>query len=166
MIHIVENFFEDLNLIEENIKKIKLYNVVDFNKTFNTQQTWPGYRSNFLKKENIFLQALFLKEFRSKFNYQESCNLDLHVHLRLANDQGKDFIHTDFPKKYTCIVYLNNNLDSGTNFYDGVSDIPLVSVKSSKNRCVFFDSRIRHGSILNYGNDINDGRLTINGFIE
>jgi Rps23 Pro-64 3,4-dihydroxylase Tpa1-like proline 4-hydroxylase len=42
----------------------------------------------------------------------------------------------------------------------------LVSVKSIKNRCVFFDSRIRHGSILNYGNDINDGRLTINGFIE
>jgi hypothetical protein len=166
MIHIVENFFDDLELIESDIKKIKLYNADDFNNLFKTQQTWPGYRSNFLINENIFLHALFLKEFKSKFNYQDNFHLDLHVHLRLGNDQTKDFIHTDFPKKYTCIVYLNNNTDSGTNFYDGISDIPLVSVKSIKNRCVFFDSRIRHGSILNYGNDINDGRLTINGFIE
>ena len=56
--------------------------------------------------KNIFLQALFIKEFKSKFNYQGSLNLDLHMHLRLANDQEKDFIHTDFPKKYSSIVYL------------------------------------------------------------
>ena len=166
MIQIVENFLDDLPLIEQNIKKIKLYNVEDFNKEFNTQQTWPGFRSNFLVKENIFLQALFLKEFRSKINYQGNFTLDLHIHLRLAGDQGKDFIHTDFPKRYSCIIYLNDNTDSGTNFYASNSDTLLVSVKSIKNRCVFFESRIRHGSILNYGNDINDGRLTINGFIE
>ena len=39
MIQIVENFLDDLPLIEQNIKKIKLYNVEDFNKEFNTQQT-------------------------------------------------------------------------------------------------------------------------------
>ena len=166
MIQIVENFFDDLTLIEQSLRKIKLYSADDFNKEFNTEQTWPGFRSNFLIKENIFIQALFIKEFRSKFNYQGDLNLDLHIHLRLADDQQKDFIHTDFPKKYSSIVYLNNNIDSGTNFYASNLDIPLVTVKSVKNRCVFFDSSIRHGSILNYGNDINDGRLTVNGFIE
>ena len=166
MIQIVENFFDDLPLIESHLRKIKLYNVNDFNREFKTEQTWPGLRSNFIIQENIFLQALFIKEFRSKFNYQGSLNLDLHMHLRLANDQEKDFIHTDFPKKYSSIVYLNDNIDSGTNFYASNVDVPLVTVKSVKNRCVFFSSNIRHKSILNYGNDINDGRLTINGFIE
>ena len=69
MIQIVENFFDDLPLIESHLRKIKLYNVNDFNREFKTEQTWPGLRSNFIIQENIFLQALFIKEFRSKFNF-------------------------------------------------------------------------------------------------
>ena len=56
MIKIIENFFDDLSLIEPHLRKIKLYNVNDFNKKFKTKQTWPGLRSNFIVKENIFLQ--------------------------------------------------------------------------------------------------------------
>ena len=55
MIKIIENFFDDLSLIEPHLRKIKLYNVNDFNKKFKTKQTWPGLRSNFIVKENIFL---------------------------------------------------------------------------------------------------------------
>jgi hypothetical protein len=166
MIQIIENFFDDFNLLEADFKKIKLYNVHEFNKNFKTNQNWPGYRSNFLQEENIFLQQLFVKEFKSKVNFKNNFRLNLHIHLRLKDDQNKDFIHRDSSKNYSCIVYLNNNIDSGTNFYDSNLDVPLVTVKSIKNRLVFFNSNIRHGSILNYGNDINDGRLTINGFFD
>ena len=51
----VENFFPRLDLILPEIKKIKLYSEDEYNKFYNTKESWPGLRSKNLIEENIFL---------------------------------------------------------------------------------------------------------------
>ena len=42
----------------------------------------------------------------------------------------------------------------------------IVNVKYIQNRAVIFHSKRLHKSHLNFGKNINDGRLTLNSFIE
>ena len=41
----VENFFPRLDLILPEIRKIKLYSEDEYNKFYNTKESWPGLRS-------------------------------------------------------------------------------------------------------------------------
>jgi hypothetical protein len=92
--------------------------------------------------------------------------INLYLHLRLQEDQQKDWIHKDTPHDASLIVYLNENLDSGTNFYQGIKDKEDMVIGMLKNRCILFDATVNHKSRLNFGNNIDDGRLTMNGFIK
>ena len=92
------------------------------------------------------------------------------IHLRLANDNEKDFIHTDNASEESflnMLIYLSEtNLNSGTGFYKEGIEEPYLIVPFIKNTAVFFPGhKIRHKSLLNYGKNIRDGRLTLNGFI-
>ena len=167
---IVDNFFRNFKSLEEPIKKIKLYSVDDLKKVEsyqNVNESWPGKRSKAIENENPILFNLFGIEMMRSFGHivGENINMTLRLHLRLEEDNAKDFIHTDHFAKYNLIVYLNDNLDSGTNIYEDDSDKPSISVRSIKNRAVLLDAKSRHGSIKNYGNSIQDGRLTLLAFI-
>ena len=163
-IQVFDNFFDNFNNMEKDFKSIKLYPLEEFNKKNNTNDTWPGFRSDALDKSNPFLFNLFIKEFKQKFNFKRSFNLSLYMHLRLAEHTEQDFIHIDLCNLGT-IVYLQTNLESGTNFYNDDSDEVNMKIQMVKNRCILFDSKIRHKSQLNFGKNIEDGRLTLNGFI-
>ena len=164
-LQVVDNFFDNLNRIESDLKKIKLYSQEEFNKKFNDTQTWPGFRSQAIHIENPILFELFLKEFIQKFDMRGYFEINLYLHLRLQEDQQKDWIHKDTPYDASLIVYLNENLDSGTNFYQGIKDKEDMVIGMLKNRCILFDATVNHKSRLNFGNNIDDGRLTMNGFI-
>ena len=87
------------------------------------------------------------------------------VHLRLNNSE-EDWIHTDDQWQKTLIIYLSEtNLKSGTCFYENNSNIPSTTINFIKNRALLYDGNIRHMSLLNYGNSIHNGRLTLNCFI-
>ena len=87
------------------------------------------------------------------------------IHLRLSSDNSQDYIHTDNDLA-TLIVYLSDtNLKSGTALYPDNSDIPDTIIKAKQNRAIIFDAKKRHKSLLNYGNNIDDGRLTLNVFL-
>jgi hypothetical protein len=163
-LQVVDNFFDNFNLIEKEFKKIKLYSLEQFNKNFKNNSNWPGFRSAPLYEDNPFLFNLFLKEFKIKFNWSLPIYIDFYMHLRLYEHQKEDWVHKD-SSDLGLIIYLNNNLDSGTNFYLDNQEKPDMSIKMVKNRCILFDSKINHKSSLNFGKDINDGRLTLNGFI-
>jgi hypothetical protein len=166
ILQVVDNFFDNLNRIESNLKKIKLYSQEEFNKKFNDTQTWPGFRSQAIHLENPILFELFLKEFTQKFNLRGYFEINLYLHLRLQEDQQKDWIHKDNPHDASLIIYLNENLDSGTNFYQDTNDKEDMVIGMLKNRCILFNSMVNHKSRLNFGNNLEDGRLTMNGFIK
>ena len=162
---VVDNFFQNFKNIEQAFKKIELYSAKEFSKFCNKVHEWPGKRSDQISKVNPFLFNLFGVEMQRCFGkfFNNQIDVSLHLHLRLAKD--KDWIHVDEDYSYNLIVYLNNNLESGTNIYENDHDEPSISIKSIKNRAVLLDAKSRHGSIKNYGNDIEDGRLTLNAFI-
>ena len=167
---IIDNFFDNFNLIENEFKKIPLYNLEEFNKKFIDQQNWPGSRSNYISEESPFLFNLFNKEFNVKVGdlFKEiNISIKSHIHLRLESDSIKDWIHRDSENFiYTCLVYLSKtNLNSGTYLYS--EDNHIVSdIKFIQNRAIFFDARYLHSAYGHHGSSIDDGRLTLNVFYE
>lgn len=87
----------------------------------------------------------------------------MYCHVRFENDRD-DWIHTD--KGTTILIFLSEtNLESGTTFYDS-NDNLTDDIGFIQNRAVMFNGSIRHMSKKNYGTSIENGRLTVNVFIE
>ena len=171
---VVENFFDNFQNIEEHFKKISLYNYTEYNKKLGKEQNskWPGEKRLPLNTEHPFLFNLIMNEmfvkFHSHFENGRKIKMAASVNLRLNKDNKKDFVHTDDPYSFTLMIYLSKtNLKSGTGLYDTVnSKEPNTVVNFVQNRAFLFNSKIPHKSLLNYGNNINDGRLTLNCFIK
>ena len=167
---VVDNFFTNFHIIKDEFKKIKRYPSETHPelKGMQTEKHLPGERSEDLKFSNRFLTALFLNEFRSKFNnfFTEDVDLRLYTHLRLEEDDEKDFIHTDSPDAYySMLVYLSDtNFKSGTAMYEPLENNLITDIKFVQNRAVIFNSLYPHKSIGCHGSDENNGRLTLNAF--
>ena len=92
----------------------------------------------------------------------------MYAHVRLKKDNQNDFIHTDTANNtiYSGLIYLNKtNLDSATLFYDEKDNI-IHGVKYVQDRLVIFSSAYRHMSFNNFGDDIDNGRVTLNLFFK
>jgi hypothetical protein len=165
---IVDNFFDNFNNIKDLFKNFQLFNKDEFSKKFGTQ-TWPGFRSADLWTENPILFNLIIKEIFSKFGNQPFQNKRLsmksHIHLRLKEDNEKDWIHKD-NNFATLMVFLSDtNLGSGTCLYDENKNL-THTINFVQNRALLFNSKIYHKSLNNYGDNLQNGRLTLNCFID
>ena len=146
-------------------KQFKFYTAKEFDKEFNDKSTWPGVRTEDLNYccPFLYIHILTLLQKSIKVNYTEYENISMYCHLRLYEDEAEDFIHVD--PCDTALIYLSpTNLNSGTDFYDNQENT-VASVKFIQGSCVFFKSGIKHRSIGNHGNNIDDGRMTINIFM-
>ena len=77
-----------------------------------------------------------------------------------------DFIHKDLPHTYSMLIYLSpTNLNSGTDLYNENKEM-VNSFKFVQNRAIIFNSGYYHKAINNHGNDLDDGRLTLNIFMD
>ena len=167
---VVDDFFDNFHNIKNEFKSIKLYSLEESKKLGFIPEgvVWPGKRSYNLNITNPFLFNLLIKEYFDKFKdilpYNQ-IQFKSVIHLRLSSDNSQDYIHTDNDLA-TLIVYLSDtNLKSGTALYPDNSDIPDTIIKAKQNRAIIFDAKKRHKSLLNYGNNIDDGRLTLNVFL-
>ena len=165
---IVDNFFNNFENIKDSFKKFELFNNKEFNEKFNERDEWPGLRSRALHIENPFLFNLILKEIfekiGSQYFYNKKITVKSYVHLRLNEDNKKDWIHTD-PCYATLMVYLSNtNLKSGTCLYNENKEL-TNTVNFVQNRAFLFNGKTNHMALNNHGTDINNGRLTLNCFI-
>jgi hypothetical protein len=166
---IVDNFFDNYEFFSEKIKEIPLYSQDEFNKINGSNDTWPGYRSLEIFDNHSFFGFLFLKEFQEKFKTIDirKYKIALYTHLRLGNDQVEDWIHRD-NAVYSLLVYLGQtNYDSGTQLYHEVSPSNYrvtTDIRYIRNRCFLFNSNNWHRSMLNFGDNIHNGRLTLNAF--
>ena len=166
---IQNNFFSNFDNIKDHFKKIPLYDLKTYNKNISTKkENWPGKRSYELFKTNPFLFNLIVKEMYDKFGdiLPPNVNMSGFVHLRLSEDK-KDWIHKDKEwADWSLIVYLSEtNLKSGTCLYEKENEEPSATVGFVQNRAFLFNSSILHKSLHNYGDNIENGRLTLNCFI-
>jgi hypothetical protein len=167
---IVNNFFPNLDYLLPYFKNKLLYSQEEFNKKFNDNQTWPGFRSEDLILSERPLTILIKNIIDNlKIPMPEQYGIKAFLHLRLESNEKEDWIHTDdvYNCFKTCIIYLSEtNLNSGTKFYLDKNDVNslFADVKLVKNYACIFDSNIPHKSRLNFGSDINNGRLTLNLF--
>lgn len=164
---VIENFFDNFELLEPEFKKIPLYDFDSFPEK-DENSVWPGKRSLQLGKTHPFIWQLTNKEIQQKSGNEKLMysrwRMSVNTHLRLGKDEEPDYIHTD-PDDYTMIVFLSKtNLKSGLNIYDENKQ-ETQNIKFVQNRAVIFDSKQYHRSSLNYGDNINNGRLTLNCFI-
>ena len=164
---VIDNFFDNFQLLEQQFKKIPLFSL-DKHTELPKGTKWPGKRSTSLLESNPFLWQLIVKEIMGKSQNQrliyDTWTMIANLHLRLKEDNEKDWIHTD-PDDLTMIVFLaKTNLNSGLSLYNKDKQ-ETTSIKFVQNRAVIFDGRNLHKSSLNYGDSIENGRLTLNCFI-
>jgi len=162
----VENFFPRLDYLLPEIKKIKLYNQNDYNKLLQKNETWPGFRSKMLRDENLFFYELInTLLFQHKLLEKGGYEINSFLHLRLKDDEEKDWIHKD-QDDFASLIYLSEtNFNSGTNLYNDDNKI-INQIVSIKNRAVLYSGNYNHKAYGHYGTNVQDGRLTINIFIK
>ena len=174
---IIENFFDNFEGLKDCFKTIPLYTPKKLAKlSGRPEETWPGKRSMLLDvvPETKPLFYLFLNTFNQKlgpFFNGIKLHVMMSIHLRLAADEAKDWIHKDASTHdYSMIINLSKtNLNSGTSFFDSIDSSVANETFSSKfiqNRALLFDTRTPHRSIGNHGTSIEDGRLTMIGFFK
>ena len=110
----------------------------------------------------VYNHVKSIKTFDSK-NYPNDPNVNT---ARLDEHKEIDFIHKDEPHMYSMLVYLSpTNLSSGTDLYNENDEV-INSVKYVQNRALVFNSSYKHKAVNNHGTDINNGRLTLNIFMD
>ena len=167
MIFQQENFIPNLDYILPSFHKLKLYKNEEFtNKSKSC--SWPGLRSQSLTEtEPFFVNHLSDLLANLPILKNTKFQIAVYTHLRLKEDESKDWIHKD-NKFYNIsgLVYLNEtNYNSGTLFYDDNENV-INDVKYVKNRIVLFDGNYFHKGYGYYGDEAKNGRYTLNLFIK
>ena len=161
-----DNFFPNIDQILPQIKKIELFNLEDFrNITKDRTQTWPGYRSLPLGHNNPILDE-YIKFiiYHKKLLEPARWSITSYIHLRLEKDNSKDWIHSDGFDLASLIYISETNFNSGTHLFDN-NDNLINDIKFVKNRFVAYSGSLRHIGYGHHGDSIENGRLTINLFI-
>lgn len=165
---IIDNFFDNFHILENHFKKIPLTSFEEYPKTIKNNATWPGKRSMPILEINPFLWQLIVKELMNKSQNQKLLNgnwrMEAVAHLRLEEDNTKDWMHKD-PDDITMIIFLGKtNLNSGLHIYNEKQE-ETEYVKYIQNRAVLFNGRSYHKPGNSYGDSVENGRLTLNCFI-
>ena len=157
-----DNFIDSTTLFPK-IRQLKFFDKI------SSKGQWPGFRTKDLKNSctEIFNE---IKESIKKLElpFLKNTTFKMYAHVRLKKDNQNDFIHTDTANNtiYSGLIYLNKtNLDSATLFYDEKDNI-IHGVKYVQDRLVIFSSAYRHMSFNNFGDDIDNGRVTLNLFFK
>lgn len=157
-----ENFIDSKTLFPK-VRELKFFDKI------TSKAAWPGFRTKDLKDScpEIFNQV---KESIEKLElpFLKNTTFKMYAHVRLKKDQQSDFIHTDVADDtiYSGLIYLNKtNLESATLFYDDKDNI-ICGVKYVQDRLIIFSSAYRHMSFNNFGDHIDNGRVTLNLFFK
>ena len=167
MIRIVDNFFDYYSWdYYDCVKQLPFYDINEFReKTGITNQNWPGLRTEPIEQIAPFLFLNVVELMRRKLDMNVSKKgHGMFCHARFADDKP-DWIHTD--PGYSLLIFLSHtNLESGTAFFDE-NDKMVDRIGFVHNRAILFDGqKYRHMSLKNYGDSLDNARLTINTFFD
>jgi tryptophan halogenase len=165
---VIDDFFENANSIRE----------LALTDTYKRHQDvpragWRGFRSDITKERHGVLYD-YMHDRLCKLNPQ-FINKKILLHFHYCLESTKAECHPSFEEiklhkdssNWAGVIYLTPNpqSESGTCLF---SDDMSVSnhVENVYNRLVIYPSDILHGPQDLFGNDINDGRITLTIFIE
>ena len=162
-----DNFIPNLDYLLPHINKIPVYTLEQY-KEINPKQTWPGLRSKDLCMTEPFLWAYIenlIMQLNMPFLNARSWKAECYIHLRREEDNSKDWIHHD-GEGYSLLIYLNDtNLSSGTKMFDQ-NHKEINDFKYVKNRMICFNSLLYHVGYGHFGENMQNGRTTINIFFK
>jgi len=163
----IDNFFEDVNLIYNECKKLKFYTQAEhpLNKDRITT-TWPGKRTVELGECNLLLKYFLTKYYIINNLITPNSEVNFYVHARFDGDDKEEWIHQD-KNNISSLIYLShNNLQSGTKLYTFKNHQEINDFKFVQNRLIQYDGLYYHSAYGSHGTTIDNCRLTINGFIK
>jgi len=169
-IYIDYNFLPNVNHIYNLIKQeIPFYSFKEHpnikeNMEHNT--FWPGKRSVPFNEIEKFLQFFIIETAINKFklNINDYYDAFCYAHVRFDDDDKTDFVHQDIDQD-TLLIYLSpTNTNSGTVFYADDKNTPITEISFIQNTAILFNGSIYHSSKNNFGQNIDNGRMTLNAF--
>jgi hypothetical protein len=156
---LIDNFLENPDLIR-NIALSK-----DYDKS-NKETGWKGYRIFIDNDELIYFIKNKLIDIDDKFK-----NITLEVFFHYTLDDTKN--ETNFEKNrlhkdktlWAGVIYLTPNppKNSGTTLHDDNGKLEDI-IDNVYNRFIFYNGNVIHGLQDTFGDNINNGRLTITMF--
>ena len=102
MIHVVDNFFSDVFSVRQEALSMK-YSIDSYGGKY------PGYRSDAVSS---FIKSFVSKKVK-KLTEDETLNCT-HISYQYIPSKYKEGSFHQDAEKYTCIIYLSNGVDSGT----------------------------------------------------
>ena len=171
MIFILDNFFtpDVLTIVGDEIKKLEFFDKDSYPHKQNLTANYPGKRTDNLTQAHPLLDSYILRHIERSGAPFVGGNWvqNQYAYLRLEEDNAFEYRHTD-PYDWAYLIYLSDtNFNSGTRFYESMEEgkqDEVANVRFVQNRLVMFHSDYPHRSWGNHGKNLEDGRLTINGF--
>jgi len=160
-----DDFFSNLNFILPEIKKIKLHSPQEYNKISKIYNTWPGYRSLVLSNIHPILHEYIVSLMTNKKLIPPGeWMIQSMIHL-ITENSVNNWIHKDIEHDYSGLIYISNtNLNSGTYLYNDNQEI-INDIKFVQNRFIMYNAKTYHMGYGHHGSSIDDGRLTVNLFL-
>jgi hypothetical protein len=166
----IENFFENIDIVYKECKKLKFYTKEEHPQNEKTITTkWPGKRTHELGQCHPLLKYFFTKYYFLNNLITDEDKVSFYVHARFAGDDKEEWIHKDLANKSASLIYLSNtNLESGTRIYseNEEKDEMINDFKFVQNRLVMYSGTYPHRAYGSHGTTIDDCRLTLNVFIK
>jgi len=171
-VNLYDDFFDEITLrtLDRKLKQIEYYDCPTHKQKFKSTNNWPGLRSAELIDYHPKISEIILQRLSNLYPFNTKKFIGtLFAHYRFDRNKENDWIHRD-PVDTGVIIYMSDtNLKSGTNFYENEDDDienDCLSIKYVKNRALVFNGNKPHAPFGSFGNDIKNGRLTINGFFQ
>lgn len=163
-----ENFIPNLDNFLKEIYKIPLYDSKKYSELEpELTSNWPGKRSLELQKKNkeLINQVMYwINDLH--FLPKGTCQYWSHVHFRGEQDGDKDWIHKDDTCDYAILIYLGqSNERSGTVLYDDYNNM-VNDIKYVQNRLISYSANYNHMGYGHFGDNMQNGRLTLNIFLK
>lgn len=166
----IDNFFENIDIVYKECKKLKFYNLDDHPQNFNRRTTsWPGMRTDELGEVHPLLKYFFTKYYFLNNLITGNDKPSFYVHARFKGDDKKEWIHRDHFNKSASLIYLSpTNLESGTRIYseNEKKDEMINDFKFVQNRLIMYSGNYPHVGYGHHGTTIDDCRLTLNVFVK
>lgn len=163
----IYNFFDPfyVDSIYNECKKLKFYSSEEYKEKFDPTSNWPGQRTETLIRSNPILYFYISSILKNQnIHFESYRDVFSGCHIRYGEDEKKDWVHTD--PTDTILIYLSpTNLESGTKFYADDCKTEILCSKFIQNTAVLFSQGLAHGSFGNHGDNIDNGRMTINIFL-
>lgn len=137
---------------------------------YQRPNTWPGLRSaNINELDSDFANIVLGKiSLLARQNFGVSNQIEIRSCFQLTREtDGTSWIHKDDDVQVAGLIYLTPDapVNTGTTFYRGFDNTEVDVIGNVYNRLIMYNANILHKASRYFGENIENGRLTLVFFI-